>query len=224
MLRVTGDGGRVTGRADARATAAAASELEAAHTVHRLGGHRLLLVGTEPLRAPAPHLYVWPQGSALPAILTGATTVVAARGAAAGIAKLLGARVVTPDGATGHTSTDLSAKAAAAVRALGSGAGRIVVHVGGADEAAHERDADAKVAFLERVDAELIAPLARAAERAGGTLCVCADHGCDPATGEHDADPVPSLTWPGNGGPRRFTERDAAAAYTIDLTAGFVTA
>jgi 2,3-bisphosphoglycerate-independent phosphoglycerate mutase len=217
-VRCAAGGARGAGRADARATAAAASELEASHRVHLIGGHRLLVVGRAPLPELPANLHVWPIGSPLPAILTRDTTVIAARGAAAGIAKLLGARVVVPDGATGDVATDLAAKADAALSALGSGASRIVVHVAGADEAAHERDRDAKVAFLERADSELIEPLARA----GVTLTICADHGCDPATGEHDGDPVPSLTWPGHGGARRFTERDAAAAYAIDLTAGFV--
>jgi 2,3-bisphosphoglycerate-independent phosphoglycerate mutase len=73
---------------------------------------------------------------------------------------------------------------------------RVVVHVGAPDEAAHARDADAKVAAIERADRELLAPLADAVRAAGGTLRVCPDHGCDPRTGRHDADPVPCLTWP----------------------------
>jgi 2,3-bisphosphoglycerate-independent phosphoglycerate mutase len=135
------------------------------------------------------------------------------------VAALLGARVVVPDGATGGPSTQLEAKADAALAALAAGAPRVVVHVGGADEAAHVLDAAGKVAFLERADRELIAPLAAALRH--GTLRVCPDHGCDPATGAHDADPVPHLTWrPGGSdrGRRRLTERAVAALDVTDLT------
>jgi 2,3-bisphosphoglycerate-independent phosphoglycerate mutase len=139
-------------------------------------------------------------------------------------ARLLGARVVVPGGATGLPDSDLHVKVAAARAGLRGGFGRIVVHVGGADEAAHRHDADAKVAFLERADRELVAPLADAVRAAGGTLRVLPDHGCDPATGAHDAFPVPCLTWraddhAGVGDePRRLTERAVAALRLTDLT------
>jgi 2,3-bisphosphoglycerate-independent phosphoglycerate mutase len=212
------------GRGDAEATLGAAAALRAAapgYAVHPLAGHRLLLVGPAPLPAAAraPHLRVWPDGATVPRALDPSTVVVAARGAGAGVAALLGARVVVPDGATGGPSTRLEAKADAARAALAAGAPRVVVHVGGADEAAHVLDAAGKVAFLERADRELIAPLVAALRR--GTLRVCPDHGCDPATGAHDADPVPHLTWrPGGSdrGPRRFTERAVAALDVTDLT------
>ncbi len=64
--------------------------------------------------------------------------------------------------------------------------------------------------LLERIDRELLAPLAAAVRATAATLTVCPDHGCDPASGEHDGAPVPCLTWPGTtrtaGG--RLTERD----------------
>jgi 2,3-bisphosphoglycerate-independent phosphoglycerate mutase len=108
----------------------------------------------------------------------------------------LGARAVVPAGATGGVDTSLEAKAHAAREAIERGAARVVVHVGAPDEAAHLRDAAAKVAAIERADRELVAPLMEAVRRAGGTLRVCPDHGCDPRTGEHDGAPVPCLDWP----------------------------
>ena len=215
-------------RAHATATRDAAHALAAAapdHAVHRLAGHRLLLVGAPPVPAAAhaAHLRLWPEGAELPRALWEDTVVVAARAAACGIATLLGASVVVPRGATGDVATDLHAKAAAVVAALGAGATRVVVHAAGADEAAHTLDASAKVAFLERADRELVAPLAAAAARHGVVLRICPDHGCDPSTGAHDAHPVPHLTWsgppaPGRRTPRRLTERDAAAFDVLDLT------
>ncbi|GAC1321748.1 MAG: hypothetical protein NVS2B9_01740 [Myxococcales bacterium] len=196
--------GRDGERADSAASRHAAQALGTAarsHAVHRLSGHRLLLVGPPPLpeAAIAPHLHVWADGARLPRSLDASTTFIAARGAAAGIASLLGARVVVPGGATGDAESNLEAKAMAATAALAAGISRTVVHVGGADEAAHARDGAGKVAFLERADRELIDPIAAAVDRVGGTLQVCPDHGCDPLTGMHDAHPVPCLTWPAAG-------------------------
>lgn len=184
------------------------------HRVIQLAGHRLLVVGAPPLPAGvrAAGLRVWPEGDPLPPVLDHSTVVIAASGAAVGAARLLGARVVEPAGTTGDTDTDLSAKAAAATSAIADGASRVVIHVGAPDAAAHRRDAAAKVAALERIDAELVGPLVDAIARARGTLRVCPDHGCDPATGAHDGAPVPALDWPGDGrGPGdRLTERAVA--------------
>jgi len=183
-------------RADILATARAAARLRCAgHTVHHLRGHRLLVVGpTAP--SAGDELVVWPRGTALPRVLDARTLVVGARGAATGIATLLGADVLVPASATGDVDTNLEDKLAVACRAIDGGRrDRVVVHVGGADEAAHRRDRAAKVAFLERVDAQLIGPLADAVAAVRGTLRICPDHGCDPATGRHDAEPVPHVRW-----------------------------
>ena len=107
----------------------------------------------------------------------------------------MGADTIVPPGATGLPSSDLAAKAAAAIRAIDAGAELVVVHVGGPDEAAHQRDGAAKVASIERADREVIGPLAAAVGHLGGTLTVCPDHGCDPRTGAHDATPVPRVVW-----------------------------
>jgi hypothetical protein len=187
-------------RADAASVREAVAEAAAPlHAVHELGGHRLLVVGPAPL-PPLPTLvglglHVWPEGVVPPRVLDAATVVVAAQGAAAGIARLMDARVVTPCGATGRPGSDLRAKTRAALAAVEAGAERIVVHVGGPDEAAHELDAVAKVRAIEAADRAVIAPLAAAVGAAGGTLRICPDHGCDPTTGRHDAAPVPCVTW-----------------------------
>jgi MmgE/PrpD N-terminal domain/Metalloenzyme superfamily len=144
--------------------------------------------------------------------ITGTTGML---GAAAGCARLLGAALVVPPGATGDVDTDLHAKARAAIDAIERGAERVVVHLGAPDEAAHRRDAGAKVAALEAIDAALLAPLRDAVGRADGTLAVCPDHGTDPFDGRHDADAVPALRW-GRGiahaGPERMTEAACARA------------
>jgi 2,3-bisphosphoglycerate-independent phosphoglycerate mutase len=187
------------------------------HAVRHLRGHRLLAVGRRrPALACAAGLevHVWPDGTTLRAVLDARTTIVCGPGAAAGIGRLLGARVDVPAGATGDVDTDLAAKARAAERALAAG-GDVVVHVGAADEAAHRRDAEAKRAALEAIDERLVRPLSAAARRHGAVLAVTADHGTCPRTGRHDSAPVP-LVVHGAGvaaaGPARLTERAVAGA------------
>jgi 2,3-bisphosphoglycerate-independent phosphoglycerate mutase len=179
-------------------------------------GHRLVLfapVGSAP--AGGAGVRVWADGAALPRALDETTVMVAARGAAAGCARLLGAALVVPPGATGDVDTDLHAKARAAIDAIERGARRVVVHVGAPDEAAHRRDATVKAQALEALDAALLAPLSDAVARAGGTLAICPDHGTDPLDGTHDAGAVPALRW-GRGiepaGPGRMTEAHSAGA------------
>ena len=208
-----------------RADAAGAARMLAArlprHRVHHLAGHRMLVVG--PVCGPTldPDLRVWRGGLIPPRVLGQDTVVIGARGAAIGIARLMGARTIVPPGATGRPGSDLSAKAVAALAAIGDGAvGRVVVHVGAPDEAAHDRDADTKTAAIEAADALLLAPLADVLRGGGGTLRVCPDHGCDPLTGEHDATPVPCLDWPAahaSGG--RLTERTVAGRATRQAVA-----
>ena len=193
-------------------------------------GHRLVLFapeGTAPAggaRIGAPGrahaaaragVRVWDDGARLPHALDDTTVVVAARGAAAGCARLLGAALVVPPGATGDVDTDLHAKARAAVDAIERGARRVVVHVGAPDEAAHRRDAAAKARALEALDAALLAPLSDAVARAGGTLAICPDHGTDPLDGTHDAGAVPALRWGraiSPAGPDRMTEAATTGA------------
>jgi 2,3-bisphosphoglycerate-independent phosphoglycerate mutase len=189
------------------------------------GGHRLVLLApSRPAdrRLLGLRLHVWEDGASLDGPLPRHTTVVCARGAAAGCARLLGAEVVVPPRATGDVDTDLDAKAAAAVAALEAGCDHVVVHVGAPDEAAHRRERGAVVEALERLDTELLAPLRGAVGARGGRLAVCPDHGTDPDTGRHTATPVPALIW-GSGiaahGPDRMDEQAAAGADLVAAVA-----
>jgi 2,3-bisphosphoglycerate-independent phosphoglycerate mutase len=199
-------------RADAAATARMLAERLPRHRVHHLAGHRLLVAGPGSQLTLAADLLVWPGGLIPPRVLGKDTVLIGARGAATGIARLMGARTIVPPGATGRPGSALSAKATAALAAIGDRTvSRVVVHVGAPDEAAHDHDPAAKVTAIEAADALLLAPLADVLRGRGGRLRVCPDHGCDPLTGEHDNTPVPCLDWPAaqvSGG--RLTERTAA--------------
>lgn len=172
-------------RASAARAAAVAADLNAVHT----RGHRLLILSrTRPPNTPG--LTVWDDGPAPAGPLPCPTAIVCATGAAAGVGRLLGAHVIVPAGATGDVDTDLDAKRRAAAAAIDEGWPRVVVHVGGPDEAAHRLDRDAVIGALERLDGQLLAPLADVVYAAGGRLTVCPDHETDPATGRHSAAPV----------------------------------
>jgi 2,3-bisphosphoglycerate-independent phosphoglycerate mutase len=163
------------------------------HDVRHLKGHRFLAVGADrPAVAAVAGLRVdvWQDGDELPPVLDARTTIVAAPGAAAGCGRLLGADVVTPAGATGDVGSDLWSKTRAALVALRT-AETVVVHVGGADEAAHHRDRLGKRAMLEAADADVIGPLARAVNAAGGVIAVTCDHATCVETGRHHGEPVP---------------------------------
>jgi 2,3-bisphosphoglycerate-independent phosphoglycerate mutase len=188
---------------------------------HAVCGHRLLLLGTErpaDRRLLGLYVRVWPAGAPPQGSVPVDTVVVCARGAAAGTARLLGARAETPLGATGDIDTDLRAKSQAAVAAIAAGAERVVVHVGAPDEAAHRREPHAVIAALERMDRELLAPLRDAVHEQLGRLTICPDHGTDPFTGRHDPAPVPAVLW-GEGvicdGPSTMTERAARVAPVV---------
>ncbi|MGI8846336.1 MAG: hypothetical protein ACR2HC_09235, partial [Thermoleophilaceae bacterium] len=212
-LDVRDGGGR---RAEAAAALAAVAARLPRHRVTALRGHRLLALGTgrpqiEALAGLAVH--VWPDGAVPEPKLCGDVVLVCGPGAAAGCGRLLGATVHVPDSATGDVDTDLGAKVAAAGRALAQGRD-VVVHVGALDEAAHRGDRDAKRAALERVDAELVAPLTAASRRDGRAIAVTSDHSTSSETGCHGAEPVPIVVGgPGVGrsGPARLTERAVAA-------------
>jgi 2,3-bisphosphoglycerate-independent phosphoglycerate mutase len=192
------------------------------HGAHAVSGHRLLLLARErppDQRLLGLHVRVWPPGAPPEGSVSVETVVVCARGAAAGCARLLGTRVVTPEGATGDIDSDLFAKAQAALAAIASGAARVVVHVGGPDEAAHRREPEAVVGALERVDGELLAPLRDAVGTLGGRLAVCPDHGTDPGSGRHDPAPVPAVVWGENvrgEGPSTVSERAASGTAVIE--------
>jgi 2,3-bisphosphoglycerate-independent phosphoglycerate mutase len=192
------------------------------HEVQHVKGHRFLAVGaTRPDVGAIGALdtRVWEDGAGLDAVLDERTVVVAAPGAASGCGRLLGARVVNPKGATGDVGSDLAAKAGAALRALRDGAESVVVHVGGADEAAHHRDRLGKRALLEAADTDVIGPLTRAAAAYGAEIAVTSDHATCVETGHHHADPVPAvLAGPGvvPAGAVRLHERLVARAPVWD--------
>lgn len=120
----------------------------------------------------------------------------------------------------GHPArrSDLGAKARAALTALGT-VETIVIHVGGADEAAHHRDRLGKKAMIEAADQDVVAPLAHRVLAAGGILAVTSDHATCVQTGRHGAERV-SLVIAGarvpRSGPDQLSERLCAREPVLD--------
>lgn len=128
-----------------------------------------------------------------------------------GLAAWLGAETVTAAPMTANLDTDVNAKFDAADTALDR-ADLVVVHLKGADIAAHDQRPDLKVAFLESVDSALAALVSR--RRGDWRLAVAGDHATLSESGQHAADPLPVLMW-GSGleadGVEAYDEQSAAA-------------
>lgn len=108
-----------------------------------------------------------------------------------GMGEMLGLPTQIPPGATGETDTNLSAKATAALALLPAADG-VILHVNGADEAAHRRDAAEKCRFLRRVDGELL-PALWDGLKVGERILITSDHATYAATGAHGGTPQPFL-------------------------------
>ena len=109
-----------------------------------------------------------------------------------GIARWLGAKIISTPEMTANLDTDLDAKLQAAFKAFKK-SDLVVVHVKGADIASHDRRPDQKAAFLERLDGAL----GRALEGHDGLLrvAVASDHATLSESGQHASDPLPVLVW-----------------------------
>lgn len=112
--------------------------------------------------------------------------VISAAALIAGIGTAVGLTRVDVPGITGSVDSDLGAKVRAAREALSS-ADFVLVNIKGADEAGHDGNVRAKVAFIEKIDLAL-APLARLPDT---LIVVCADHSTPCSVKDHSADPVP---------------------------------
>jgi 2,3-bisphosphoglycerate-independent phosphoglycerate mutase len=168
-------------------------------------------------KPPATSIWLWGQGKSAhfplfsevygvrPAVITAVDLV-------AGICALAGwERIVVP-GATGYYDTDYAGKGIAAAEAL-KGFDLVFVHVEAPDEAAHNRDAAAKVRVIEEIDRHVVGPLRKALAGFGPhRMLVMPDHYTLLSTAGHAGGAVPfaicgeGIPASGSGG---FSERTA---------------
>ncbi len=128
-----------------------------------------------------------------------------------GLASWLGAETISGDAMTANLDTDLAAKFDAAREALRRN-DLVIIHVKGADIAAHDRRPELKVEFIEKVDAEL----GRMIDAHHGELRVAvgSDHATLSESGQHAADPLPVVIWGEGIEPddvQQFDEQSAAS-------------
>lgn len=109
-----------------------------------------------------------------------------------GIALAVGMAVIEVAGATGGLDTDLGAKAEATLKALET-YDYVFLHTKGTDNAGHDRDAEAKTSFIERLDRELFAPLVERVDWTATHLAFTGDHSTPIDFGDHTHEPVPVL-------------------------------
>jgi 2,3-bisphosphoglycerate-independent phosphoglycerate mutase len=166
---------------------------------------------------PGTDIWLWGEGTA-PAMPSFAAlhglraAVIAAVDLIRGIGVYAGMDVPTVPGATGDLHTDFAAKGRAAVAAL-EDHDFVFVHVEAPDEAAHMGSAAEKVRAIERVDADVLAPLLAASQRPA--VMVLPDHPTLVRTRTHAAAPVPFVYGqPGDGvSGKRTVPTGAAAAF-----------
>ena len=202
-------GGYLPGTAAGRAGSAAAAAL-----VDLQRRADAVLAGVRPAtmawfwgEGRAPRMSPWSELYGLSGAVVGAVDLVR------GIGRLAGLDVIDVPGATGDLDTDYGAKARAAAAALDDH-DLVWVHVEAPDEATHMGDLHAKVRAIERIDAEVLAPLLAAPQRPAAM--VLPDHHTRLSTRTHADPPVPfvisePLPGSGGGGAMAFGETDAAA-------------
>ena len=160
----------------------------------------------------ATQTWLWGQGSApsLPSFESkyhARGAVITAVDLLRGLGRLLGWTVIEVEGATGYLDTDYAAKGRAAIAALDE-FDFVCVHVEATDEASHEGNAAAKVEALERIDADIVAPLRQHLDGRGDyRLLVCPDHPTFLRTKTHSHGYVPFAVC------GRGISRDAATDY-----------
>lgn len=128
-----------------------------------------------------------------------------------GLARWLGADIVSEPSMTSSLDTDLGAKFAAAGESMQHN-DLTIMHIKGADIAAHDRRPDLKAEFLERLDTALGEFLESA--RQPMRVAVASDHATLSESGQHGADPLPVLIWDPSQEPDDVDRYDEQAAAT----------
>jgi len=114
-------------------------------------------------RLPATNLWLWglgqrPQLPLFNDLFNKSGAMITAVDLLRGLACLLGWDRIEVPGATGYTDTDYGAKGRFGIETLDK-YDIVCVHVEATDEASHEGDVAAKIKALERIDADIVAPM-----------------------------------------------------------------
>ena len=101
------------------------------------------------------------------------------------------------EGATGNVHTNYKGKADAAIKAFANGCDYVYIHVEAPDECGHRAEIENKVLSIEKIDAEILAPVLSYLEGCGEDfrIMVLPDHPTPIALRTHTSEPVPFLIY-----------------------------
>ena len=133
-----------------------------------------------------------------------------------GIGLCAGMKSIDVEGATGNVHTNYKGKADAAIDAFKNGAELVYVHVEGPDECGHRAELENKVISVERIDAEILAPVLEYLRHTGEDfkIMILPDHPTPIRARTHTIDPVPFFIYASDAvltGVDTFNEETAKA-------------
>ena len=133
-----------------------------------------------------------------------------------GIGLCAGMRSIDVEGATGNVHTNYKGKADAAIQAFRDGCELVYVHVEAPDECGHRAELDNKVLSVEKIDAEILAPVLAYLRESGDDfkIMVLPDHPTPVRIRTHTILPVPFFIYDSNAqhdGVDTFSEETATA-------------
>ena len=110
-----------------------------------------------------------------------------------GIGICAGMKSIDVEGATGNVHTNYCGKANAAIKAFSDGYDYVYIHVEAPDECGHRAEIENKVLAIEKIDAEILAPVLSYLKECGEDyrIMVLPDHPTPIALRTHTSDPVP---------------------------------
>ena len=156
-------------------------------------------------------------------------TVISAVDLIKGIGICAGLEPVKVEGATGTIDTNFKGKGAAAIETFRGGMDLAYIHVEAPDECAHQGSRTGKIESLERIDADIVAPilawLEDNRERTGEEfrILIAPDHRTPVVIRTHTDEPVPYVFYDSAAAEaglynekNSFTERSAAAGEPVN--------
>lgn len=133
-----------------------------------------------------------------------------------GLGLCAGMRTVDVEGATGGMVTNCKGKAEAALKLIDEGCDFVYIHVEAPDECGHHGDAAAKVAAIEAIDREMLAPIMEGMRERGENYAILLtpDHPTPVALRTHTGEAVPFAIYrsdaEGETNASGYSEREAS--------------
>ena len=127
-----------------------------------------------------------------------------------GIGICAGMKSIDVKGATGNVHTNYQGKAQAAIKAFADGYDYVYIHVEAPDECGHRAETENKVLSIEKIDAEILAPVLSYLQGCGENyrIMVLPDHPTPIFMRTHTSDPVPFFIYD--------STKDAVGVSTFD--------